>query len=206
MEQWNVGTKLGALHAGQPCHQQSEWNFREKEGTENVFHTCFFLHHHNFVLNLPPEWKELEIECRLCFSSLSPRESRSLVSDSLRLEIECRLCFSSLSPRESRSLVSDSLRPHGVYSPWNSPGQNAGVGSLSLSRGSSRPKNWTGVSCIAGRFFTNWVGGKPLLSLWSYISECFTHVLCCKNYHETWGVWFKYKYEFIYGRITNNTR
>ena len=180
MEQWNVGTKLGALHAGQPCHQQSEWNFREKEGTEDVFHTCFFLHHHNFVLNLPPEWKELEIECRLCFSSLSPRESRSLVSDS--------------------------LRPHGLYSAWNSPGQNTGVGSLSLSRGSSRPKNWTGVSCIAGRFFTNWVGGKPLLSLWSYISECFTHVLCCKNYHETWGVWFKYKYEFIYGRITNNTR
>ena len=24
------------------------------------------------------------------------------------------------------------LRPHGLYSPWNSPGQNAGVGSLSL--------------------------------------------------------------------------
>ena len=26
----------------------------------------------------------------------------------------------------------DSLRPHGLYSPWNSPGQNTGVGSLSL--------------------------------------------------------------------------
>ena len=25
-----------------------------------------------------------------------------------------------------------SLRPHGLYSPWNSPGQNTGVGSLSL--------------------------------------------------------------------------
>ena len=25
---------------------------------------------------------------------------------------------------ESRSVVSDSLRPHGLYSPWNSPGQN----------------------------------------------------------------------------------
>ena len=24
------------------------------------------------------------------------------------------------------------LRPHGLYSPWNSPGQNTGVGSLSL--------------------------------------------------------------------------
>ena len=26
----------------------------------------------------------------------------------------------------------DSLRPHGLYSLWNSPGQNTGLGSLSL--------------------------------------------------------------------------
>ena len=36
---------------------------------------------------------------------------------------------------ESRSVVSDSLRLHGLYSPWNSPGQNTGVGSLSLLQG-----------------------------------------------------------------------
>ena len=29
---------------------------------------------------------------------------------------------------ESRSVVSDSLRPHGLYSPWNSPGKITGVG------------------------------------------------------------------------------
>ena len=91
--------------------------------------------------------------------------------------------------------MSDSLRPHGLYSPWNSPGQNTGVGSLSLtlqgifptrgwslphcgriltqlnhkrsrsmleweaypfSRGSSRPRNRTGVSYIAGGFLTSW--------------------------------------------------
>ena len=86
---------------------------------------------------------------------------------------------------------------HGLYSPWNSPGQNTEVGSLSLlqgicptqgsnpglphcrrilyqlshkgsprilewvaypfSSGSSQPRNWTGVSCFAGRFYTNWV-------------------------------------------------
>ena len=28
--------------------------------------------------------------------------------------------------------MSDSLQPHGLYSPWNSLGQNTGVGSLSL--------------------------------------------------------------------------
>ena len=29
-------------------------------------------------------------------------------------------------------VVSDSLRPHGLYSSWNSPGPNTGMGSLSL--------------------------------------------------------------------------
>ena len=36
---------------------------------------------------------------------------------------------------ESRSVVSSSLRPHRLYSPWNSPGENTGVGSLSLLQG-----------------------------------------------------------------------
>ena len=31
--------------------------------------------------------------------------------------------------------VSKSLQPHGLYSPWNSPRQNTGVGSLSLLQG-----------------------------------------------------------------------
>ena len=33
---------------------------------------------------------------------------------------------------EACSVVSNSLQLHGLYSPWNSPGQNTGVGSLSL--------------------------------------------------------------------------
>ena len=41
-----------------------------------------------------------------------------------------------LSESERRSVVSDSLQPHGLYySPWNSPGQKTGVGSLSLLQG-----------------------------------------------------------------------
>ena len=31
--------------------------------------------------------------------------------------------------------MSDSLRPHGLYSPWDSPGQNTGMGSCSLLQG-----------------------------------------------------------------------
>ena len=32
-------------------------------------------------------------------------------------------------------VMSNSLGPLGMYSPWNSPGQNSGVGSLSLLQG-----------------------------------------------------------------------
>ena len=54
------------------------------------------------------------------------------------------------------SVMSDSLRPHGLYSPWNSPGQNTGVGSLFYSRGSYQPRDQTQVSNIAGGFFASW--------------------------------------------------
>ena len=36
---------------------------------------------------------------------------------------------------KSHSVVSNSLRPHGLYGPWNFPGQNTGVGDLSLLQG-----------------------------------------------------------------------
>ena len=92
--------------------------------------------------------------------------------------------------------MSDSVWPHRLYSPWDSPGRNPGLGSISLlrgifptqgsntglshcrltlyqlshqgsprilewvafpfSRGSSQPRDWTQVACIAGRFFTRW--------------------------------------------------
>ena len=39
------------------------------------------------------------------------------------------------SESESHSFVSNSLQPHGLYSLWNSPDQNTGVGSLSLLQG-----------------------------------------------------------------------
>ena len=36
---------------------------------------------------------------------------------------------------ESHSVVSDSLQPHGLYSLWDSPGQNTRMGSSSLFQG-----------------------------------------------------------------------
>ena len=46
-----------------------------------------------------------------------------------------KIIFHEIGESESRSIMSYSLRPHGLYSPWNFPGQNTGVGSLSLSPG-----------------------------------------------------------------------
>ena len=45
--------------------------------------------------------------------------------------------------------MSDSLQPHGLYSPWNSPGQNTGVGSLSLLQGVflTQELNWGLLHC-----------------------------------------------------------
>ena len=43
---------------------------------------------------------------------------------------------------EIHSAVSDSLRRHELYSPWNSPGQNTGVGSLFLLQGTFPTQGW----------------------------------------------------------------
>ena len=50
--------------------------------------------------------------------------------------------------------------------PQDSPGKNTGVGCHFLYRGSSRPKDLTWVSCIAGGFCTDWAtreASKPEL-------------------------------------------
>ena len=62
-----------------------------------------------------------------------------------------------LGTSESCSVVSDSLQPHGLYSTWNSPDQNTGVGRVAFpfSRGSFQPRDRTQVSHIAGGFFTS---------------------------------------------------
>ena len=44
---------------------------------------------------------------------------------------------------------------HGLYSPWNPPGQNTGDIAFPFSGGSSQPRDQTQVSCIAGGFFTS---------------------------------------------------
>ena len=62
---------------------------------------------------------------------------------------------------EGGSVVPDSLRLHGLYSPWNSSGQNTGVGSLSLLQASSQPRDEKPRS--------------PALQADSYLSHTHTH-------------------------------
>ena len=45
-------------------------------------------------------------------------------------------------------------RPARLLCPWDTPGKNTGV--IPFSKRSSRPRDWTQISCIAGRFFTIW--------------------------------------------------
>ena len=85
------------------------------------FSTPFFPVSWNSTTNSFTEQVFVFIQCFLHTSkdSLYPCEAHHLV--------EVRQCCES----ESHSVVSDSLRSHGLYSLWNSPGENAGVGSLS---------------------------------------------------------------------------
>ena len=62
---------------------------------------------------------------------------------------------------------SDSLRPHRLYSPRNSPGQNNGGGILSLLQGINPTQESNRISCIADGFFTNWATREA----WTKITE-----------------------------------
>ena len=59
-----------------------------------------------------------------------------------------------ITPRKKVKVVLDSLGPHGLYSPWDSPGQNPGVGSRSLLQGIFPAQGLNQVSHIAGGFCT----------------------------------------------------
>ena len=56
-------------------------------------------------------------------------------SRSPALQADFFLLSEPLSENESHSVMSDSVQPHGLYSPWNSPGQTTEVGSLFLLQG-----------------------------------------------------------------------
>ena len=74
---------------------------------------------------------------------------------------------------KSHSIISDSLRPHGLYSPWNSPGQNIGVGSLSLLQGIF-PTQGLNPGLLHCRWILYRAMRKPICKIC-----CLTHFLVC---------------------------
>ena len=64
--------------------------------------------------------------------------------------------LTSIHESESHPVMTGSLRRHGLYSPRTSVGQILEWVALPFSSGSSQPREWTQVSCIAGIFFTSW--------------------------------------------------
>ena len=56
-------------------------------------------------------------------------------SNAPKLWIKWQIHTNEVKWNESHSVVSSSLRSHGLYSLWNSSGQNTGVGSLSFLQG-----------------------------------------------------------------------
>ena len=155
------------------------------------------------LLNLAKKMRE----CHGCFAGCT---LQGIVPRGI-FKCECLknvCCLSALSCKVKVKVAQSCLT---LYSPWNSPGQNTGVGSLSLlqgifptqgsnpglshcrqilyqlshkgnprilewvaypfSRESSRPRNQIVVSCIAGRFFTNWAWGNSLIKEFGWASD-----------------------------------
>ena len=79
---------------------------------------------------------------RVVFMSPSASIIYKTMVDAWITEMSVLICFCSRSESESCSVVSNSLRPHGLYSPWNSPGHNNGVGSQSLLQGIFPTQGW----------------------------------------------------------------
>ena len=52
---------------------------------------------------------------------------------------------------------------------------------ISFSRGSSQPRNWTQVSCIAGRLFTYWAAREAQHKQEIHITMSWSHVIYPRN-------------------------
>ena len=80
---------------------------------------------------------------------------------------------------ESCSVASNSLQPHGLYGPWNSPGQNTGVGSCSLLHGifPTQGSNWGLLHCrwilYQLSYEENCFQGQKLAKYFVELTSCF---------------------------------
>ena len=110
----------------------------------------------------------------------------------VKLSFICQITFLIIW-RWNCSVVSNCLWRHGLQParllcPWNSLGKNIGVGCHFLLQGSSRPRDRTWVSCIAGIFFIVWATREAVI-IWK---ELYKSVNDCKCQYYTNVRWYSY--------------
>ena len=147
-------SKFGKLSSGHRTGKgQFSFQFQRRAMPKNVqtiFHNCIHLKRWQnnaqsspsqasivcelWTSDVPAEFRkgreEPENKLPTSVGSSKKQKSSRKTSTSALLTMPKPLCES-----ENRSVISDSLRSHRLYSPWNSPGQNTGVGSCSLLQG-----------------------------------------------------------------------
>ena len=99
---------------------------------------------------------------------------------------------------ESCSVLSDSFWSHGLYKPWNFPGQNTGVGSLTLLQGiflnsGVKPRSPTlQVDSLPtepqGKPKNTAVGSLSLLQGIFPTQESNWGLLCCRQFFSNWAI------------------
>ena len=87
------------------------------------------------------QWKQWQTLFSWAPKSLQMVPAVMKLKDACSLEEKLWQTWREVKWSKSHSVVSDFLQLHGLHSPWNSPGQNTGVGTLSFSRGSSQPRD-----------------------------------------------------------------
>ena len=109
----------------------------ESDTTEQLTHTHTHTHTHTLL-----SWDNLRNEP---FS----RHKEIWCANSHICEVKCYLVMFNY-------LLPHGLQPARLLCPWNFPGKNTGVGCIPFSKESSRPRDQTWVSYIAGGFFIIW--------------------------------------------------
>ena len=100
-----------------------------------------------------------------------------------------------ISESESHSVMFNSLQPHGLYSPWNPPGQNTGVGRHSLLQGIFPTQGLNLPLASEGRFFTIGASRDPCIRAKQTTLHTCSHLVlrmrmeALKSYSHCWYVY-----------------
>ena len=114
------GSNQGLLHCRQILYQL---NYQASPYGYVYYHVWGFCSH-CVCSKLLPSTTQVPVEAGLRFEPVRADHGAHTIT-------HCTTAGGA-SENESRSVMSDSLQPHGLCSPWNSPGQNTEVGSFSL--------------------------------------------------------------------------